>query len=144
MDMIDEKWTGATSEVVKITVTREMITAYARAIHDDTSIYVDIDSAKIAGYHDIPAPPTMPIIFWSFIKIPWLEDVGPVVHGKQRFSYEHTLVANRTYDCVIQLKDVKEKKSRREIMQRSNHELIISYNDCIHATARTTLIIFKK
>ncbi|WP_332694346.1 FAS1-like dehydratase domain-containing protein [Halalkalibacter lacteus] len=142
--MIDETWTGATSEVVKITITREMIASYTKAIDDDTSIYVDIASAKKAGYQDIPAPPTMPIIFWSFINVPWLEDVGPVVHGKQSFSYEHTLIANRTYDCVIHLKDVKKKQINREIMQRSNHELLLSYNDCIHATARTTLLIVKK
>ncbi|MFC0470886.1 MaoC family dehydratase N-terminal domain-containing protein [Halalkalibacter kiskunsagensis] len=142
--MIDEKWTGATSEVVKITVTREMIASYAKAIHHDNSIYVDIDSAKRAGYQDIPAPPTMPIIFWSFIKVPWLEDVGPVIHGKQCFSYEHPVVANRTYDCVIHLKDVRKRQNNCEIMQRSNHELLISFNDCIHASIRTTLLIFKK
>ncbi|WP_034625977.1 FAS1-like dehydratase domain-containing protein [Halalkalibacter okhensis] len=141
--MIDQKWTGARTETINATITREMIASYVNTIHDNTPIYVNIDAAKMAGYDDIPMPPTMPIIFWSFINVPWLDGIESVVQTKQHFSYIYTLVANRTYQCIIRLLDLKDVHSKNSSMQRSTHELIISYNGSIQARACTTILIKK-
>ncbi|MFC0562173.1 FAS1-like dehydratase domain-containing protein [Halalkalibacter alkalisediminis] len=142
--MIDEIWDGSFTKPIKITVTREMIAAYAKSIDIDSEIYVDIEFAKKAGYDNIPAPPTMPIIFWQYFDVPWLQDAGPLIHRKQRFLNVEPLLASRTYVCSIQLLNVKKKQNKHGMMQLSNHKLIVSYNDCIHATAITTLIIKEK
>jgi hypothetical protein len=142
--MIDDKWMGATTDVVKIDVTREMIALYVKAIHEDSSIYTNVECARRLGYVDIPAPPTLPIIFWKYIDIPWLRETGPVIHGKQRFCYDQPLLANFTYYCSIKLNELRMKKSKQGMMQVANHELVITYNHCIHATAFTTLILFEK
>ncbi|WP_227939279.1 FAS1-like dehydratase domain-containing protein [Alkalihalobacillus deserti] len=142
--MIDQIWAGESTKPVKITVTREMIAAYANSIQTDLEIYVDIEFAKRAGYDDIPAPPTMPVIFWQYFDVPWLQDAGPLIHRKQSFHYVEPLLASRTYVCSIQLLSVKKKQNKHGMMQLSNHKLNVAYNDCIHATAITTLIINEK
>lgn len=140
--MISENWLKATSEKVEITLTTEMIQTYAKAIGETELLYKDLEVAKSLGYQDIPAPPTLPIIFWQFIDVPWLENVGPVIHGKQRFLYKETLIANRNYDCMIQLTNLTYKMSKNRRMQRSEHELSIYRKNKLHATAVSTLIIF--
>ena len=142
--MIDQKWEHATTEAVKISITSEMIASYAKAIHEDALIYYDKQVAIAAGFKNIPAPPTLPIIFWQFINVPWLKDAGAIIHGKQQFHYEQPLLANRTYDCSIHLKDITKKQSKKGMMQLSTHELMIKFEDQIHATAITTLIIFEE
>lgn len=141
--MINEKWETATTEPVTIRLTREMITSYANAIHLGEPIYSEIEAARSVGFQDIPAPPTLQIIFWQYFDVPWLKDVGTIIHGKQRFQTKEALIANRTYDCTIELKRITIKQTHNRCMQLSDHELIIKYIGNIHATALSTLIIFE-
>jgi hypothetical protein len=142
--MINEKWEKITSETINILLTRDMIRSYASSIHLEEAIYFDIEEAQKDGFQDIPAPPTLPIIFWQHIDVPWLKDAGTILHGKQRFQTNEALIANRSYECVVMLKQISTKKTKNCLMQLSDHELIIKYKGCVHATALSTLIILEK
>lgn len=141
--MINHKWEKAITEPIKIHLSRKMIKSYASAIQLAEPIYSEIEAARSIGFQDIPAPPTLQIIFWKYFEVPWLKDVGTIIHGKQRFQTIESLIANRTYDCTIELKKITIKQAKKRCMQVSEHELMIKYKGSIHAKALSTLIIFE-
>ncbi|WP_368504954.1 MaoC family dehydratase N-terminal domain-containing protein [Alkalihalophilus sp. As8PL] len=142
--MITEKWLHSQTKPIEITLTREMIKSYADAICNENELYTNVEAAKQASYEDIPAPPTMPFIFWQYLEVPWLDDVGVLVHGKQAFSYDQPLIANQTYQCSIQLLSLKTKVNKRGPIQIAEHQLSIHYNGVVHANALSTLVILPK
>lgn len=80
-------------------VGREKIREFAEAIGATDPIHHDLEAAKAAGYPDLVAPPTFPIVITlPSLKVIVLDpalgiDYGRVVHGDQRFSYERLVVA---------------------------------------------------
>jgi acyl dehydratase len=93
-------------------VTRVKIREFAQAIGDANPIYRDTEAAKAAGYPDVIAPPTFPIVF--SLANPALADpdlginFAMVVHGEQRFSYTRPV---RAGDEVITTSTITEIKS---------------------------------
>jgi acyl dehydratase len=83
-------------------VTRVKIKEFADAIGDLNPVYRDPDAAKAAGYPDVIAPPTFPIVIslsGSAITDPELNlNYAMVVHGEERFEYRRPL---RAGDVVI-------------------------------------------
>ncbi len=83
-------------------VTRVKIKEFADAIGDLNPVYRDPDAAKAAGYPDVIAPPTFPIVIslsGSAITDPELNlNYAMVVHGEERFEYRRPLHAG---DVVI-------------------------------------------
>lgn len=78
-------------------VSRVKIREFADAIGDPNPVYRDQDAAKAAGYPDVIAPPTFPIVI--ALTIDSLNDpelglnFAMVVHGEQRFEYRRPLRA---------------------------------------------------
>lgn len=142
--MIDEKWLFTRTERIELTLTRELIKNYALAIHEDNPIYFDQQAAIAAGYSDVVAPITMPIIFWQYIDVPWLKNIPVVIHGKQNFSYHEPLIANRTYHCDIQLTNLQNKERKDgSLMQVADHKLHVYFNDQVCGTFVSTLLIME-
>ena len=85
-------------------VSRVKIAEFADAIGDDNPLYHDRDAARAAGYPDVIAPPTFPIVITMATSRSAVGDPGlglnyaMVVHGEQRFSYTRPLHAG---DVVI-------------------------------------------
>jgi acyl dehydratase len=83
-------------------VTRVKIREFADAIGDPSPLYRDRDAARAAGYDDVIAPPTFPIVIT--LGNPALLDpelgmnLAMVVHGEQRFEYRRPL---RAGDVVV-------------------------------------------
>jgi acyl dehydratase len=80
-------------------VSREKLREFADAIGDVNPIYRNRDAAIKAGFADVIAPPTFPIVISMASSAQALADPGlnlnyaMVVHGEQRFEYSRPLLA---------------------------------------------------
>ena len=85
-------------------VSRVKIAEFADAIGDASPLYRDQNAAQAAGYPDVIAPPTFPIVVTmaasrTVVTDPGLGlDYAMVVHGDQRFAYSRPLHAG---DVVV-------------------------------------------
>ncbi len=81
------------------TVGREKVREFARAVLAESPLHHDADIARAAGYADVVAPPTFPIVVQDLTLQQLLADESAavdfsrVVHGDQRFSYTRPIVA---------------------------------------------------
>ncbi|TMR05389.1 MaoC family dehydratase [Actinomadura soli] len=92
-------------------VSRVKIREFADAIGDHNPIYRDQEAAKAAGYPDVIAPPTFPIVV-SFggnaLAAPGLGlNFAMVVHGEQRFEYSRPLRAGDVVTCTTTITEIK-------------------------------------
>jgi acyl dehydratase len=80
-------------------VSRVKIADFAEAIGDGNPLYHDRAAAQAAGYPDVIAPPTFPIVVTMAASRAAVGDPGlglnyaMVVHGEQRFTYSRPLYA---------------------------------------------------
>ena len=80
-------------------VGREKVREFAAAVFASAPIHHDVDAANDAGYSDVVAPPTFPIVIQEKTLQQLLShpgggiDFSRVVHGDQKFEYERPLVA---------------------------------------------------
>jgi acyl dehydratase len=80
-------------------VSRVKIADFADAIGDHNPLYHDREAAQAAGYPDVIAPPTFPIVVTMAASRAAIGDPGlglnyaMVVHGEQRFTYSRPLHA---------------------------------------------------
>jgi acyl dehydratase len=83
-------------------VSRVKIREFADAIGDANPLYRDRDAAIAAGYDDVIAPPTFPIVITLGVAPLADPELGMnyamVVHGEQRFEYRRPL---RAGDVVV-------------------------------------------
>jgi acyl dehydratase len=85
-------------------VSRVKTADFAEAIGDRNPLYTDAAAAQAAGYPDVIAPPTFPIVITMAASRAAIADPGlginyaMVVHGEQRFSYARPLHAG---DVVV-------------------------------------------
>ncbi|GGK93091.1 MaoC family dehydratase N-terminal domain-containing protein [Mangrovihabitans endophyticus] len=102
-------------------VGREKIREFARAIGAEDPEYHDPEAARRAGYADVVAPPTFPVVITmsssrQIIRDPELGlDYSRVVHGDQKFAYERPVVAGDALVC---------QNFVDEVMQRGGHDFI--------------------
>ncbi|MGQ0465401.1 MAG: MaoC family dehydratase N-terminal domain-containing protein [Sporichthyaceae bacterium] len=95
---VDESLVGRTYPPSRVyEVSREKIREFAAAIGDASVLYRDPEAARAAGYPDVVAPPTFPIVFALDAALAAATDpsVGidytRVVHGEQKFTYARPL-----------------------------------------------------
>ncbi|CAM3694015.1 MaoC family dehydratase N-terminal domain-containing protein [Nocardiopsis rhodophaea] len=94
-------------------VTRGKIREFADAIQDTNPLYTDIEAAKAAGYPDVIAPPTFPIILGmdaasqAAVDPELGLDFSLVVHGQQTFRYSRPLLAGDVVDTVTRIAEIK-------------------------------------
>ena len=80
-------------------VGREKVREFASAVLATAPLHHDVDAAVAAGYPDVVAPPTFPIVIQEKTLQQLLSHPGAgidftrVVHGDQKFEYERPLVA---------------------------------------------------
>ncbi|WP_051255188.1 FAS1-like dehydratase domain-containing protein [Pontibacillus marinus] len=140
-----EKWKCAQTDWIPITITRDEVRRFAKGIMEEDLIYFDEEKAREQGFEDLPLPVTMPVTFWRYFSIPWLEKVNePLIHGKQGFEYQQPLICNHTYQGQLILNDVYEKSGSKGTMIFLEHTLNLYFQNELHAQVFTTLILFKK
>ena len=94
-------------------VGREKIREFARAVFSTSPINHDPEAARAAGYADIVAPPTFPVVVQESTLHQLLSepdagiDFSRVVHGDQRFSYTRPIVAGDELTATLAVTSIK-------------------------------------
>ena len=119
---LDQSFVGRTyPPTAPYQVGREKIREFATAVGATDPLHFDPDAAKAAGYPDVVAPPTFPIVLtMAALKVIVLDpalgvDYSRVVHGDQRFSYERPVVAG---DELVVINHIE------EIMTRAGNDFL--------------------
>ncbi len=125
-------------------VGREKVREFARAVFATNPINFDVDAAKEAGYDDIVAPPTFPVVIQEATLAQLLAepdagiDFTRVVHGDQRFSYTRPVVAGDELTATLTVTNVKTLGGNSMVTAESN----ISDASGAHVvTAVSTLVV---
>lgn len=95
-------------------VGREKVREFARAVLCGDPLSFDPEAARAAGYADVVAPPTFPIVVQDLTLQQLLADEAAavdfsrVVHGDQRFSYSRPVVAGDELTGTMTVTSVKQ------------------------------------
>jgi acyl dehydratase len=122
-------------------VGREKIREFARAIGASDAEYLDPAAARAAGYADVIAPPTFPVVITmaasrQIIEDPELGlDYSRVVHGDQRFAYRRPVVAGDALVCV---------NSVEEITSRGGHDFITTRTEVATEAGEPVVTVWSK
>jgi len=117
MTLVKREWIGHEFPPARAQLDRPRLRAFAKAVGEDESLYLDVDAARRAGYRDLPALPTYLFcleMLDAANPFNFLEDLGVditrILHGEQDFHYHSPVCAG---DCVVfrsRVTDVYEKK----------------------------------
>lgn len=94
-------------------VGREKVREFSRAVFATNPINLDPDAARAAGYADVVAPPTFPVVVQEYTLAQLLAepeagiDFSRVVHGDQRFTYSRPIVAGDELTATLTVSSVK-------------------------------------
>jgi acyl dehydratase len=95
-------------------ISRVKLAEFADAIGDGNPLYRDRVAAVGAGFPDVIAPPTFPIVISMASSGQAMADPGlnlnyaMVVHGAQRFEYERPLHAGDVVTAEVTISDIRE------------------------------------
>jgi acyl dehydratase len=94
-------------------VSRVKLAEFADAIGDPNPVYRDRAAAVDAGFPDVIAPPTFPIVISMVSSGQAMADpdlnlnYAMVVHGEQRFEYQRPLHAGDVVTAQVTISDIK-------------------------------------
>jgi acyl dehydratase len=95
-------------------ISRVKLAEFADAIGDPNPVYRDRSAAVEAGFPDVIAPPTFPIVVSMASSARALADpalnlnYAMVVHGEQRFSYVRPLHAGDVVTAQVTISDIRD------------------------------------
>ncbi len=125
-------------------VGREKVREFARAVFSTSALNYDPEAAIAAGYPDIVAPPTFPVVVQEATLAQLLAepdagiDFSRVVHGEQRFSYSRPIVAGDELTATLTVASIKTLGGNSMITAES----AITDADGAHVvTATSTLVV---
>ena len=125
-------------------VGREKVREFARAVYATSPINHDLEAARAAGYADIVAPPTFPVVVQEATLAQLLAepdggiDFGRVVHGEQRFSYTRPVVAGDELTATLAVTSIKTLGGNAMITAEST---IVDGSGAHVVTATSTLVV---
>lgn len=98
-------------------VGREKVREFARAVLSEAPLHHDFEAAKAAGYSDIVAPPTFPIVLQTSLLPNLLGDpeaeieLDRIVHGEQRFSYTRPIVVGDKLTATMRIVAIRQEST---------------------------------
>ncbi|MFI5492530.1 MaoC family dehydratase N-terminal domain-containing protein [Actinoplanes sp. NPDC051859] len=123
-------------------VGREKIREFATAIGATDPLHHDPEVARAAGYPDVVAPPTFPVVITmasSGSQILTDPDLGldyrRVVHGDQKFAYTRPVVAGDALVCV---------NSVDEITSRGGHDFMTTRTEVTTEAGEPVVTVWSK
>src|SRR5690554_1052493 len=125
-------------------VGREKVREFARAVFATHPVNHDVEAAQAAGYDDIVAPPTFPVVIQEATLAQLLAepdagiDFTRVVHGDQRFSYDRPIVAGDVLTATLTVTNVKTLGGNSMVTAESN---IVDESGAHVVTAVSTLVV---
>ncbi len=143
--MIEEKWIGHKLPDERFTVEAGRLKLFAKVIGETRPEYRCAESAKAAGYRNIPAPPTF--LFAAEMDsgnlFNLLEKMGipitSILHGEQQFEYYSTACAGDVLIAHSEITDVVNKKNGR--MQLMHLKTRLSQEDGQPVQDNTSVIV---
>ncbi|MGV3713999.1 FAS1-like dehydratase domain-containing protein [Pseudolysinimonas sp.] len=125
-------------------VGREKVREFARAVFATHPTHLDPEVARAAGYADVVAPTTFPIVVTAATLDQLLSDEEAgvdftrVVHGDQRFTYSRPIVAGDELVATMTIASVKSIGGHSMVTSESS----ISDTSGAHVvTATSTLVV---
>lgn len=124
-------------------ISRVKLAEFADAIGDPNPLYRDRAAAVEAGFPDVIAPPTFPIVISMASSGQAMADPGlnlnyaMVVHGEQRFEYQRPLHAGEVVTAQVTIADIRD-IGRNSVMTTSTK--ISTVNGEHVYTAHATLV----
>ncbi|MGG7466356.1 FAS1-like dehydratase domain-containing protein [Plantibacter sp. YIM 135347] len=94
-------------------VGREKVREFSRAVFATNPINLDPEAARAAGYADVVAPPTFPVVVQEQTLAQLLAepdagiDFSRVVHGDQRFIHTRPIVAGDELTATLTVTSIK-------------------------------------
>jgi acyl dehydratase len=94
-------------------VGREKIREFAKAVFATNPVNFDVEAARAAGYADVVAPMTFPVVVQGLTLDQLLAepdagiDFARVVHGDQRFTYTRPIVAGDELTATLTVASIK-------------------------------------
>jgi acyl dehydratase len=125
-------------------VGREKVREFARAVFATSPLNYDVDAAASAGYADIVAPPTFPVVVQEATLQQLLAepdggiDFSMVVHGEQRFSYSRPIVAGDELTATLAVTGIKTLGGNAMVTAEST---IVDATGAHVVTAISTLVV---
>jgi acyl dehydratase len=98
-------------------VSRAKIREFATAVGEFAPVCHNVEAARAAGYADLIAPPTFPVVFtmsrieemlrgpglWRDLDLGWRFE--GTVHGGQKFEFHRPVQAGDELECTIEIAD---------------------------------------
>jgi acyl dehydratase len=106
-------------------VGREKVREFATAVFASAPIHHEVDAANDAGFPDLVAPPTFPIVMQEKTLHQVLShpgagiDFARVVHGDQKFEYRRPLVAGDEVVATLRVTKVQSLGSHTMVTSES-------------------------
>ena len=119
-------------------VGREKVREFASAVFATAPIHHDVDAAIAAGYSDVVAPPTFPIVIQEKTLQQLLShpgagiDFSRVVHGDQKFEYQRPLVAGDEVVATLRV---------TKIQSLAGHTMVTSESIITTTTAGEPVVV---
>ena len=125
-------------------VGREKVREFARAVYSTSPLNLDPEAARAAGYPDVVAPPTFPVVIQEATLAQLLAepdagiDFTRVVHGDQRFTYTRPVVAGDELTATLAVTSIKSLGGHSMITAQST---IVDTTGAHVVTAISTLVV---
>ncbi|WP_284235320.1 FAS1-like dehydratase domain-containing protein [Arenivirga flava] len=125
-------------------VGREKVREFARAVLATSPLSLDPAAAQAAGFADVIAPPTFPVVVQEHSLAQLLADpearidFSRVVHGDQRFSYSRPIVAGDELTATLTVTSVKSLGGNSMVTAES---AIVDASGAHVVTAISTLVV---
>jgi acyl dehydratase len=125
-------------------VGREKVREFSRAVFATSPLNFDPDAARAAGYADVVAPPTFPVVVQEATLAQLLAepdggiDFSRVVHGEQAFSYSRPIVAGDELTATLEVTGIKTLGGNAMVTAEST---IVDAAGAHVVTATSTLVV---
>lgn len=125
-------------------VGREKVREFARAVQCDSPLSLDVEAARAAGYSDLVAPPTFPVVLQQHTLEMLLADPSAgidfsrVVHGDQRFDYTRPMVAGDEVITTLRVTKVQSLGGHSMVTSESDMRDVTGALICV---ATSTLVV---
>lgn len=125
-------------------VGREKVREFASATMSHAPLQHDVAAAQTAGFADVVAPATFPVILQEKLMQVLLADpesgidYSRIVHGDQRFDYVHPVVAGDELTASIEVTKVQSLGGHTMVTCESR--MVDSHGDLV-VTATSTLVV---
>jgi acyl dehydratase len=109
---VDTSAIGKTYPPYEYEVGKEKIREYAQAVGEDNPIYFDRETARGAGFRDVPAPPMFAVVYSAGSVGPAVVDpdlgidLSRMVHGGQEFVWGEPVCAGDAIATETRVADV--------------------------------------